>query len=113
MQWKQGFLVEKDGTLYVAPIQYNARTGHWFTYNENNWDQRPWSLHTVRAKITCRHCHGHFCRFLALYGLVGFEGIQSSQQKGFRASCPDAQDRRGEMMITPVLEWQNRKIMVK
>jgi len=25
MQWKQMFLVEKEGLLYVAPIQYHAR----------------------------------------------------------------------------------------
>jgi hypothetical protein len=42
-----------------------------------------------------------------------FEGVQSSQQKGFRVSCPEAQGRKGEMLITPVLEWQDRKKMVK
>ena len=26
MQWKQGFLVEKNGKLYVAPVEYEART---------------------------------------------------------------------------------------
>ena len=38
MQWEQGFLVEKNGTLYVAPIQYSAREEHWIAYHEKDWD---------------------------------------------------------------------------
>ncbi len=43
MQWKQGFLIEKDGTLYVAPVQYNAKSEQWVHYHENDWGQRPWN----------------------------------------------------------------------
>ncbi len=38
MQWKQGFLVEKKGRLYVAPVQYEARTNQWINYHEADWD---------------------------------------------------------------------------
>jgi hypothetical protein len=41
MQWKQMFLVEKSGGLYVAPVQYNTRSEEWVTYHEEDWDKRP------------------------------------------------------------------------
>ena len=50
MQWKQMFLVEKNGMLYVAPIQYNARADHWINYYEDSWDKRPWNKY-------CGGCH--------------------------------------------------------
>jgi hypothetical protein len=28
-QWKQRYLVEKGGLLYIAPIQYNIDSGRW------------------------------------------------------------------------------------
>jgi hypothetical protein len=81
MQWKQGFLVEKNGILYVAPIQYNARTGQWFAYKEDGWDQRPWSkrcggCHTTgvdiekdtfsESSVGCEACHGPGSHHVAL-----------------------------------------------
>ncbi len=33
-QWKQRFLVEKEGTLFISPIQYNADTHRWVNYHE-------------------------------------------------------------------------------
>ena len=41
-QWKQRFLVEKEGMLYISPIQYNIDTGRWVNYHEADWDKRPW-----------------------------------------------------------------------
>ena len=73
MQWKQGFIVEKDGDLYVAPVQYNARTDHWVSYREDDWDKRPWNEHCggchamgvdlekntfSEARVGCEACHG-------------------------------------------------------
>ncbi len=49
-QWKQRFIVKKDGTLYISPIQYNAETGRWVNYHEHDWDKRPWAL-------KCGGCH--------------------------------------------------------
>jgi len=49
-QWKQRYLVKKDGTLYISPIQYNADTHRWVNYHEKDWDKRPWLL-------KCGGCH--------------------------------------------------------
>jgi len=49
-QWKQGYVVEKNGSLYVAPVQYDVENHNWLTYHESDWDQRDWSLN-------CAGCH--------------------------------------------------------
>jgi len=49
-QWKQRYLVEKDGDLYIAPTQFNAETGRWVNYHEQDWDKRPWLT-------KCGGCH--------------------------------------------------------
>jgi len=49
-QWKQRYLVKKDDTLFVSPIQYNLESGKWVNYHENDWDKRPWLL-------KCGGCH--------------------------------------------------------
>ena len=49
-QWKQRYLVNKDGTLFISPIQYNADTHRWVNYHEKDWDKRPWLL-------KCGGCH--------------------------------------------------------
>jgi len=41
-QWKQRFLIEKDGTLFISPIQYNADTHRWVNYHEHDYLKRPW-----------------------------------------------------------------------
>ena len=40
-QWKQRYIVEKNGILYIAPIQYFADTDRWVNYNEATWDKSP------------------------------------------------------------------------
>jgi len=52
MQWEQGFLVEKNGTLYVAPIKYSAREEHWIAYQEEDWDRRPWIKKCAGCPLT-------------------------------------------------------------
>ena len=42
IQWKQRYVVEKNGKLYIAPIEYNAWSHEWTNYREADWDQRPW-----------------------------------------------------------------------
>lgn len=49
-QWKQRYLVEKDGKLFISPIQYNADTHRWVNYHEADWDKHPWIL-------ACGGCH--------------------------------------------------------
>lgn len=72
-QWKQHFLVEKEGKLYVAPTQYNADTHRWVNYHEEDWDKRPFLLlcggcHATgvdlekntfnETSVACEACHG-------------------------------------------------------
>ena len=72
-QWKQRFIVRKDGTLYISPIQYNVETHRWVNYHEADWNERPWLLkcggcHTTGVDleaqtfkepgVACEACHG-------------------------------------------------------
>jgi hypothetical protein len=91
-QWKQRFLVEKDGTLYISPIQYNADTHRWDNYHEKDWDKRPWLLkcggcHSTGADIekqtfnepgvACEACHGKGSWHAALPKTAVFEKRQT------------------------------------
>jgi hypothetical protein len=49
-QWKQRYLVKKDNTYFISPIQYNSETHRWVNYHEKDWDKRPWLL-------KCGGCH--------------------------------------------------------
>ena len=72
-QWKQRYLIEKDGTLLIAPTQFNVDTGRWVNYHEHDWEKRPWlkkcgGCHAtgvdlaqksfVEPGVGCEACHG-------------------------------------------------------
>ncbi|MCU7918363.1 MAG: hypothetical protein KZQ95_08380 [Candidatus Thiodiazotropha sp. (ex Epidulcina cf. delphinae)] len=72
-QWKQRYLIERDGTLFIAPTQFNAETGRWVNYHEHDWQKRPWlkkcgGCHATgvdlernsftEPAIGCEACHG-------------------------------------------------------
>ena len=72
-QWQQRYIVEKNGGLYIAPIQYNAETHRWINYKEADWDKRPWlekcgGCHNTGVDlekktyselgVACEACHG-------------------------------------------------------
>ena len=72
-KWKQRFIVEKNGTLFISPIQYNVDTHRFVNYHEADWDKRPWLLkcggcHTTgvdlekqnfsEPAVGCEACHG-------------------------------------------------------
>lgn len=72
-QWKQRYLIKRDGVLYIAPIQYNVDTDRWVNYHEADWKERPWmkkcgGCHAtgvdldeekfVEPGVSCEACHG-------------------------------------------------------
>ncbi|MBW1710831.1 MAG: ammonia-forming cytochrome c nitrite reductase subunit c552 [Deltaproteobacteria bacterium] len=69
----QGFVIEKNGILYEAPIEYNILTEKWGPSNEADWDKTPWLNGTggfhltgvdldkntfAELSISCEACHG-------------------------------------------------------
>lgn len=72
-QWKQRYLIKKDGEYYIAPTQFNIDSGTWTNYHEHDWNKRPWlkkcggchatgvDLKTnsfVEPGVGCEACHG-------------------------------------------------------
>lgn len=72
-QWKQRYLIEKEGKLFIAPVQFNAETGRWVNYHDHDWDKRPWlkkcgGCHATGVELEkntfkepgvgCEACHG-------------------------------------------------------
>jgi len=72
-QWKQRYLVKKDGTYFIAPTQFNIDKGRWVNYHEHNWKERPWlkkcgGCHATGVDLEketfkepgvgCEACHG-------------------------------------------------------
>ena len=91
-QWKQRFLVNKDDTLFISPIQYNADTDRWVNYHEKDWDKRPWLLkcggcHATGVDlekntfnepgVACEACHGAGSWHAALPKTAVFEKRQT------------------------------------
>ncbi len=48
-QWKQRYIVEKEGKLYIAPVQYFTKTDTWANYNEANGINTPGSTPAAAA----------------------------------------------------------------
>jgi hypothetical protein len=91
-QWKQRFIVEKEGELYISPIQYNADTHRWVNYHEKDWDKRPWlkkcgGCHATgvdlekktysELAVACEACHGKGSWHAALPKTAVFEKRQT------------------------------------
>ena len=72
-QWKQRYLVKKDGTYFIAPTQFNIDNGRWVNYHEHDWEKRPWlkkcgGCHATGVDLEnetfkepgvgCEACHG-------------------------------------------------------
>ncbi|MDF1592044.1 MAG: multiheme c-type cytochrome [Desulfobacterales bacterium] len=125
IQWKQSFLVEKKGTLYVAPIQYNAKTEHWVSYHEEDWDKRPWNkycggCHAMgvdlekntfsETSVGCEACHGPGSHHVALPETAVFDKrstiVNPSQlPAGFRTQICGSCHNRGKSIKMPDTEW--------
>jgi hypothetical protein len=75
-QWKQRYLVDRNGKLFIIPIQYNLETHHWVPFAEGDpdWDKKaPWIVSCggchatgvnlekntfVEPGVACEACHG-------------------------------------------------------
>jgi len=91
-QWKQRYIIEKGGVLYIAPIQYNADSDRWVNYNEATWEKNPWLLKCggchatgvdldkqkfVEPAVGCEACHGKGSWHAALPKTAVFEKRQT------------------------------------
>lgn len=91
-QWKQRYIVEKGGDLFIAPVQYNTETHRWVNYHEADWDKRPWLLKCggchatgvdlekktiVETGVSCESCHGKGSWHAALPKTAVFEKRQT------------------------------------
>jgi predicted CXXCH cytochrome family protein len=87
-QWKQRYLVEKDGIYYIAPVQFNLQTRRWVNYHETDWDKRDWLVrcggcHATgvdleartfsEPSIGCEACHGPGSQHISLPRTAVFE----------------------------------------
>lgn len=87
-QWKQRFIVQKDDTYHVAPVQYNVATRRWVNYHEDAWDQRDWLIRCggchatgvdleeytfAEPSIGCEACHGPGSQHVQLPRTAVFE----------------------------------------
>ena len=91
-QWKQRFIIEKDGQLLISPIQYNADTDRWVNYHEHDYEKRPWLLKCggchatgvdlekntfAEPGVSCEACHGKGSWHAALPKTAVFEKRQT------------------------------------
>jgi hypothetical protein len=124
-QWKQRYIVEKNGILYIAPIQYFADTDRWVNYNESTWDKRPWLLqcggcHATgvdldkqkfsEPSVACEACHGKGSWHAALPKTAVFEKRQtivnpSKLTSGVAAEICGSCHNRGKATKYKDAEW--------
>ncbi len=125
IQWKQRFVVEKNGKLYIAPIEYDAWNHDWTNYREADWDKRPWlekcgGCHATgadlekgtffEAGVGCESCHGPGSRHVVLPKTAVFDKRQtvvnpSKLPAGIRTQICGACHGRGESIKNKDADW--------
>lgn len=123
-QWKQRYLVERNGELYMAPIQYNAETGRWVNYNEDKWDKVKWinacggchatgvdvKAKTFEPSVGCEACHGPGSWHVALPKTAVFDKRQTivnpaKLTPGISVQICGSCHNRGKSTVDPNMEW--------
>ena len=124
-QWKQRYIIEKNGVLYIAPIQYFADTDRWVNYNEATWEKNPWLLKCggchatgvdlekqkfVEPAVGCEACHGKGSWHAALPKTAVFEKRQtivnpSKLTSGVAAQICGSCHNRGKSTKYKDAEW--------
>ncbi|MEA3410819.1 MAG: multiheme c-type cytochrome [Pseudomonadota bacterium] len=95
-QWKQRYLIEKEGDLFISPVQYNIDTGRWVNYHEHDWDKRPWLK-------KCGGCHATGVDLEQKTFMEPGVGCESCHGKGsWHAALPKAETyKKRETIVNP------------
>lgn len=123
-QWKQRYIVEKNGMLVICPVQYNSDTGRWVNYNEDTWDKRSWILQcggchatgvdiekqTFEPSVGCEACHGPGSWHVALPRTAVFEKRETivnpaKLTPGVAVQICGSCHNRGKSTKDPKVEW--------
>jgi hypothetical protein len=125
VQWRQRYVVEKKGKLYIAPIEYKAWNHNWTNYREVDWDKRPWiekcgGCHAtgvdlekgtfVEAGVGCESCHGPASHHVALPKTAIFDKRltivnPSKLPAGIRTQTCGACHGSGETIKAKGVDW--------
>ncbi len=125
IQWKQRFVVEKNGKLYIAPVEYDAWSHSWSNYRESEWDKEPWlekcgGCHAtgvdlekgsfIESSVGCEACHGPASHHVILPKTAIFDKRltilnPSKLPAGIRTQICGSCHGSGESNIKEGIEW--------